>query len=300
MRFISRPTPAAPLCLDGYTVFMPSLSIGNVGQLTADILVASLDMRLVGSLDTDLVVPVVGADPYHAPAASAAAAAAVAATASASATPDAPTLDDVTGMASALDVYVADEARVAVIQQRAPLIKGKRAIFATRLVGWLSKAQATALVWLHSADAALRLEAEIDDPIQLRYQASEPFGVASGAALAALTDAGVSQLTRDPEVLPLDAVPTIDPATVRDEVTPSRSGLHGLSARVYDAAVATELPVLVVQAFAAEGDNIRDALNMASLLHQAFNFPLTTSQWTVPPSWALLFGGHMTDPTLFM
>lgn len=44
--------------------FQPAVSIGNVGQLTADLLVSSLGSEKVGYLDDPYVLPCVGNDAY--------------------------------------------------------------------------------------------------------------------------------------------------------------------------------------------------------------------------------------------
>ena len=43
------------------------MSVGNVGQLTVDLLVSTMHMEKVGYLSTDAVYPVVGNDPFRAP-----------------------------------------------------------------------------------------------------------------------------------------------------------------------------------------------------------------------------------------
>lgn len=45
-------------------VFQPALSIGNVGQLAADLLVSSMGTERVGYLDDPYVLPCVGNDAY--------------------------------------------------------------------------------------------------------------------------------------------------------------------------------------------------------------------------------------------
>lgn len=42
----------------------PSVSVGNVGQMTTDLLISTLGLSAVGYLYTDCVVPVVGSNPY--------------------------------------------------------------------------------------------------------------------------------------------------------------------------------------------------------------------------------------------
>ena len=42
----------------------PSVSVGNVGQLTVDLIVSTLHMDRVGYLTTDAVYPIIGNDPF--------------------------------------------------------------------------------------------------------------------------------------------------------------------------------------------------------------------------------------------
>ncbi len=44
--------------------FQPSVSIGNVGQLAADLVISTLSMAKVGYLYDDSLLPVVGNDPF--------------------------------------------------------------------------------------------------------------------------------------------------------------------------------------------------------------------------------------------
>ena len=45
--------------------FQPSLSVGNVGQLAVDILLATLRPQLVAAIDHPALLPVVGSDPLE-------------------------------------------------------------------------------------------------------------------------------------------------------------------------------------------------------------------------------------------
>ena len=45
--------------------FQPSLSVGNVGQLAVDILLATLRPKLVAAIDHPALLPVVGSDPLE-------------------------------------------------------------------------------------------------------------------------------------------------------------------------------------------------------------------------------------------
>lgn len=45
-------------------VFQPAVSVGNVGQLAADLIISTLDMVRVGHFHTDCLIPMTGNNPY--------------------------------------------------------------------------------------------------------------------------------------------------------------------------------------------------------------------------------------------
>ena len=44
--------------------FQPAVSVGNIGQLSVDLLISSLHCDKLAKLDHPIFVPVVGSDPY--------------------------------------------------------------------------------------------------------------------------------------------------------------------------------------------------------------------------------------------
>jgi proteasome assembly chaperone 2 len=44
--------------------FQPAVSVGNIGQLSVDLLISSLHCDKLARLDHPIFVPVVGSDPY--------------------------------------------------------------------------------------------------------------------------------------------------------------------------------------------------------------------------------------------
>ncbi|XP_053615998.1 proteasome assembly chaperone 2 [Plodia interpunctella] len=50
--------------LSEYTLIVPSVAVGNVGQLACDLLISSLDMKKIASLYSPALIPVLGYDPY--------------------------------------------------------------------------------------------------------------------------------------------------------------------------------------------------------------------------------------------
>jgi len=334
MRLVVLPSFDKTSVLEKRTVFAPSLSIGNVGQLAVDVLISSGKMVLAGYLDTDLVVPVSGPNAYG------------------GATPVAP-----------LEVYVSPSSPLAAIQQRSPIVKGKTAVYAAHLLSLLSSARVDALVWLHSHDSGARVEADLDIPTPLRLvhtplptdagsagdsqngvdspssdgggasssstpsstpsSSESPASPASPASSASPDDVsdgmrllievveradkvGIPLLERDPEILPTRGIflPGREPLPHASDAVPSPCGLHGTAKRIHAAAADAGLPLLVVSAFAAEGNNIPDAMHMVDGLRALFNWTTDASPfpptWTVPPSWELLFGTRLVDTSLFM
>lgn len=51
--------------LSNYTIILPSVSVGNVGQLTVDLIVTTYKFRNIGVLWHPAIIPTVGSDPYY-------------------------------------------------------------------------------------------------------------------------------------------------------------------------------------------------------------------------------------------
>ncbi|KAI5645781.1 PAC2 family domain-containing protein [Phthorimaea operculella] len=81
--------------LSGYTLLMPSVAVGNVGQLACDLLISSLGMRKIGSVYSSAMIPVVGYDPYDL---------------------------NSEKLSSCCEIYISNARNIAVLQIRAPLI----------------------------------------------------------------------------------------------------------------------------------------------------------------------------------
>ncbi|XP_050354861.1 proteasome assembly chaperone 2 [Nymphalis io] len=51
--------------LNEYTLIVPSVAVGNVGQLSCDLLISSLSMTKIASVYSTAQIPVIGYDPYN-------------------------------------------------------------------------------------------------------------------------------------------------------------------------------------------------------------------------------------------
>ncbi|XP_076762352.1 proteasome assembly chaperone 2 [Xylocopa sonorina] len=50
--------------LENYTLLLPSVAVGNVGQLCIDLLISNLNLHKIGSLWNSMFLPICGLDPY--------------------------------------------------------------------------------------------------------------------------------------------------------------------------------------------------------------------------------------------
>ncbi|KAJ2954815.1 hypothetical protein O0L34_g3126 [Tuta absoluta] len=81
--------------LTGFTLLIPSVAVGNVGQLACDLLISSLGMSKLASVYSSALIPIIGYDPY-----------------------------DLSSekLSSCCEIYTSNAKNLAVLQIRAPLI----------------------------------------------------------------------------------------------------------------------------------------------------------------------------------
>lgn len=104
-------------CSDLHACSQPGESIGNVGQLAADLLIATCGgIRLVGYLESPYIQPCAGLDAFRSAASGSGG-----------------------SVHLALELYEDAERGLLVLQQRAPVLRGCAARFAAQLVDWLQE-----------------------------------------------------------------------------------------------------------------------------------------------------------------
>ncbi|KAK2582598.1 hypothetical protein KPH14_004886 [Odynerus spinipes] len=84
------------LNLEGYTLILPSVAVGNVAQLTVDLLIASLNLQKIGQILTSAFIPIVGLDSYS---------------------------ETSEHLSTTIDVYAGVNNQIIVIQIRSPFVK---------------------------------------------------------------------------------------------------------------------------------------------------------------------------------
>uniref|UniRef100_A0A8C6SB01 Proteasome assembly chaperone 2 n=1 Tax=Neogobius melanostomus TaxID=47308 RepID=A0A8C6SB01_9GOBI len=58
------PSQKSPPDLKGFTLIMPVVAVGNVGQLAVDLIISTFNMDRVGHIHTDCLIPMAGSNPY--------------------------------------------------------------------------------------------------------------------------------------------------------------------------------------------------------------------------------------------
>jgi hypothetical protein len=138
--------------LAGYTVLLPAVSVGNVGQLAVDVVLATLQPALVGQLHHDALIPCCGSDPLDAAS---------------------------TRLTTAMQLYVNEAAQLAVLQLRSGLLPGQGGAFLADLLAWCAASGPPArLVMLSSSHLHERTERQLTGS-PLRYLASPALALAS-------------------------------------------------------------------------------------------------------------------------
>ncbi|KAG0713448.1 Proteasome assembly chaperone 2 [Chionoecetes opilio] len=128
--------------LTGYTLILPSVSVGNAGQLAVDLLITNLPCEKVAVVHHPALYPLVGGNPYD------------------------PSNQEVTTSA---DLYLITSRSLAVLQIRSPLIKTERCDFLTELTAWCKAAGVREVVMLASCNAYERWDNNQMTGPQLRY-----------------------------------------------------------------------------------------------------------------------------------
>lgn len=252
-------------CFKDFTLVMPAVAVGNVGQLAVDLLVSTLNMSRVGFVHTDCLIPMAGNNPY------------------------ATCKEDAEELHTPAEVYTAAELKLAVLQIRAPIIRNKSKRFRQLLVSWIKSSGFSRTVVLSSSHAYQRDDQQLQGT-PMRYLMTPSLLKGSAEALREL---GWTEMERSP------AYPGLTDSDV--ELRLSIPG-GGITKGLYTDSCAEDLPLAVLLLFCSEGDNIPDAFTLINhlndWLHLLDNPGAGSNKWKIPTSWSLLFGSGI-PPALF-
>ncbi|XP_029976023.1 proteasome assembly chaperone 2 [Salarias fasciatus] len=252
-------------CFRDFTLLLPAVAVGNVGQLAVDLIVSTLNMSRVGHIHTDCLIPMSGNNPY------------------------ATCKDDAEELHTPAEVYTAAELKLAVLQIRAPIIQTKSKKFRQLLVSWIKSSGFSRTVVLSSSHAYQRDDQQLQGN-PLRYLVTPSLLKVSADALKEL---GWKEMERVP------AFPGLPDANAEPRLLIPGGGI---SKGLYTDSCAEDLPLAVLLLFCSEGDNIPDAFALVNHLNDWLHLLDTHGQqatkWKIPASWNLLFGSGI-PPALF-
>ncbi|ORZ18569.1 PAC2 family-domain-containing protein [Absidia repens] len=241
--------------LKGSHLLLPSVSIGNVPQLTCDLIIHTLHLSRVGFIDSDAVIPVIGQ--YE---------------------------DQSNGVSVPIEVYQSKDRQWTVIQQRSPTLKGKKQSLISGLINFIESAQFAKVVLLTSLDAARRLDSQIS---------SIPFRVVGDSASVQDIIQAINVPELETEQQQQQDVDTNMTSSASSPSLPSMHGA-GIARSLYQQLLDAKVNVIMFCIFVLEGDNVQDSVEFANVLNTYYqiksNGANASSSWTPPKSWEYLFG----------
>lgn len=259
------PSQKTPPDLNGFTLIMPAVAVGNVGQLAVDLIVSTLNMSRVGYLHTDCLIPMAGNNPYST------------------------RKEDADGLHTPAEVYMAQEMKLAVLQIRSPLIQKKSKKFRQLIVSWIKASGFSKTIVLSSSQAYQRDDRQLQGS-PLRYLVTPSMCKLSQDALKELGWLEMEKVQAFPVLTDGNAEPRL--------YIPG----GGITKGLYKDSCTEDLPLAVLLLFCSEGDNIPDAFSLTnhlnSWLHLLDNPGEEPNKWKIPPSWTFLFGSGI-PPALF-
>ncbi|XP_066530770.1 proteasome assembly chaperone 2 [Hoplias malabaricus] len=249
-------------CFKGYTLILPAVAVGNVGQLSADLIISTLKMVRVGHLHTECLVPIAGNNPYSCAA------------------------GETDQISTSAEVYSHSDLKLAVLQIRTPVLQTKVRAFRKLLVSWIKSSGFSRTVLLSSSHAYHRDDQQLHGTT-LRYLLTP----ALQEVEETLRELGWTELER------VSAFPGISDSEKRLWIPGG-----GVTKGLYSDCCTESVPLAVLLLFCSEGDNVPDAFTLIDRLNDWLHLLDKPSQgssvWRVPSSWRLLFGSGI-PPLLF-
>ncbi|KZO99796.1 hypothetical protein CALVIDRAFT_534218 [Calocera viscosa TUFC12733] len=147
----------------------PIVSVGNIGQLAADLLIASLRLDRQAMLDPSCLIPVAGGR------------------------------EEGEGVTTPLEVFGKPSSGVVVLQQRSPALSAQKTQFVEQLTSFIRSAQFSRVLVLTGVDVVAREDRHMSSPI---YHFAPPSSGSPGPFLDRLTLTTPSYLRTPSEQLP--------------------------------------------------------------------------------------------------
>ncbi|KAK1315889.1 hypothetical protein QJS10_CPA05g01557 [Acorus calamus] len=259
---------------DCSTLVLPALSIGNVGQLSIDLMIASVKAERIGYLDDPSVLPCVGNDAYGPVA--------------------------VGELALPLEVYESVDHGLSLIQQRSPVIKGMMVEYAKNLADFAASSGKKHLIVLSGLDSGRRKRIDESSDTQVYYLSSSNVDGTEGRCekLRWKMLQGYDPNQRRWKYLESLAEGNSGQEDFDDELTLTDDDYYpGLPfAALFSSCKAKGLTVTSILYYCSEGDNIPDSFKLAEAAYKYLGICPTKFGdnkdigWCIPLSWKTVYG----------
>ncbi|XP_076864466.1 proteasome assembly chaperone 2 [Brachyhypopomus gauderio] len=244
----------------GFTLILPAVSVGNVGQLAADLLISTLSMPRVGHIHSACLVPLVGSDPYS---------------------------EEPAQLSTSAEVYSRGDLKLAVLQIRTPVLQTKTKSFRKLVVSWIKSSAFSRTVLLSSSHAHQRDDQQLRGSA-LRHLLTPPLEEQVAQDLAQL---GWTELER------VSAFPGISDSEQRLYV-PGGGITKGLYMDCCTERVPMAVVLVFCSEGDNIPDAFALCNHLNNWLHLVEKPAQGPTPWRTPPSWRLLFGSGV-PPLLY-
>ncbi|XP_012229426.1 proteasome assembly chaperone 2 [Linepithema humile] len=139
------------MCLEDYTLLLPSVGVGNVSQLCIDLLITNLHLQKIGQICNPAFVPVAGANAYH---------------------------EQSREISTEIDIYAGIETCIVAIQVRSPYV-GVLTEFFEELTHFITNKKIAKVIILSSSNDYEMKDVKPQN-LKLRYVASPSIHAESG------------------------------------------------------------------------------------------------------------------------
>lgn len=240
------------------TFIFSCVSAGNVSQLATDLLISTLPgTNKAGYLLSALVHPLVGYDAY---------------------------VQKSNDLSLSCELYENKTLKLVILQQRAPLFKGKRGQFVQLLVDFIRQERFRETICLTSSHAYERLDSQLSG-VQCRYLQTNSLDHTNKELQDKLGWIALEKRS--------DRNNTIEPVNDQKVFIPG----GGIAQKFFRRAEEYQLNAFVLIVFAHEGNNIPEANQLVNYLNHWKDYlnKSSVSSWRTPISWQYLFG-QTIDP----
>ncbi|XP_068701289.1 proteasome assembly chaperone 2-like [Montipora foliosa] len=252
-----------------FTLILPAVSIGNVGQLAVDLVISSISDSCcrVGYFYDSCLLPVVGNDALT-------------------------QSDGSRGKLNvSVEVYKSEDQKIVVVQQRAPLLKGCQTEYCEKLITWIKGCHFKQVILISSINATERIDSQLEGS-PLRYLVTPMADHLTTLFNETLSWRALEERSKFPN--------ESEEWFKGKEIFCSGGGL---TKTFYEACCREGVSLAVLLAFCSEGDNISDAVNLFLYINDWLKlvprkevenkFSGDTSNFRIPPSWSLMFGSPL-------